>query len=264
MLRLRLVFIDYDGTLLTDARTVSPATSRALREATDAGLCLIPASGRPLEGLRVQGFEDPQAAIALNGAVVKRRGAVLPVETEPLDPDDVEACLALGRFRNASINLYTASDWFSVESKCPRVRREMHRVSLKPRKLDIGRIPGGVHKILLLAPAPLLDQCEEDLVSRGMATRLRWFRSEDEYLEIGHRHVSKASGAKTVLEWLEPAHTYAIGDGVMDIALFQEVDHGIAVGNASRRVQSHADVVVSSNAMDGVAEALRKILAGEI
>lgn len=264
MPELRLVFVDYDGTLLTDARSVSPATSRALREATDAGLCLVPASGRPLGGLRVPGFEDPPAAIGLNGAVVKRRGEALPVEAAPLDVDDVKGCLALGRFRNASINLYTADDWFSVEPACPRVRQEMHRVGLKPTKLDIGRVPSGVHKILLLAPPPLLGECEGDLVSRGMATRLRWFRSEGEYLEIGHRRVTKGSGVKTVLEWLEPAYAYAIGDGVMDIALFQEVDIGIAVGNASRLVQSHADVVVGSNAMDGVAEALRKILAGEI
>jgi Cof subfamily protein (haloacid dehalogenase superfamily) len=264
MPRLQLVFVDYDGTLLTDARVVSPTTRRALREAADAGLCLVPASGRPLDGLSVPGLEDPEAAIGLNGAVVQRRGGVLAIEAESLDPDDVESCLALARRKRASANLYTAKSWFAVDPGCHWVRREMCRVGLSATRLDTAHIPFGIHKALLLGSVSILDKCEDDLATRGMGERLRWFRSEDEYLEIGHRSVTKATGARAVRDWLGPVRTYAIGDGVMDVAMFQVVDVGIAVGNASRFVQRHADAVVGSNVMDGVAEALSKILAGEI
>jgi hydroxymethylpyrimidine pyrophosphatase-like HAD family hydrolase len=102
------------------------------------------------------------------------------------------------------------------------------------------------------------------MVAWGMEDRLRWFRSEAEYLEIGRRSVTKATGAEAVRDWLKPARTYAIGDGAMDVAMFETADVGVAVGNASGFVRQHADVVVGSNVMDGVAEALSKILAGEI
>jgi Cof subfamily protein (haloacid dehalogenase superfamily) len=250
--------------LLTHARIVSPATRRALRDAANAGLCLVPASGRPLDGMRVSGLEDPEAAIGLNGAVARSRGGVREIEAEPLDARDVRACLALAYNARASANLYTTKDWFAVDPGCHRVRREMRRVGLSAMRLDAVRIPAGIHKVLLLGPAQVLDRCEAHLAAGGMEDRLRWFRSEAEYLEIGRRSVTKATGAEAVRNWLKPVRTYAIGDGVMDVAMFETADVGVAVGNASGFVRQHADVVVSSNVMDGVAEALSKILAGEI
>lgn len=261
---MRLVFVDYDGTLLNEARIVSRNTRRALREAVAAGLYLVPASGRPLDGLHVPGLEDPEAAIGLNGAVVRRRGGALDIEAEPLDPEDLESCLALARAKHASANLYTAKEWYAVDPECLRVRREMRRVGLSATRLKTSCAPFGVHKALLLGPASNLDECEGDMARKGMGRRLRWFRSEGEYLEVGRRSVTKATGARAVCDWLEPARTYAIGDGLMDVAMFQATDVGIAVGNAPRSVQRHADLVVGSNNMDGVAEALSKILTGEI
>ena len=260
----QLVFVDYDGTLLTDARLVSPATRRALRDAAEFGLPLVPASGRPLDGLCAAGLENPVAAIGLNGAVVWSRRGAQTIEAESLETRDVQACLMVARQRGASANLYTVKEWYAVDPGCPKVRREMRRVGLSPKKLDRDSTPFGVHKVMVLWLPPILDRCEADIADMGLMKRLGWFRSESEYLEIGRRSVTKATGAKAVCDWLDPVRTYAIGDGVMDVAMFQAVDVGIAVGNASRFVQQQADVVVGSNVMDGVAEALRRIMAGQI
>ena len=54
----------------------------------------------------------------------------------------------------------------------------------------------------------------------------------------------------------------AIGDGLNDIELVREAGLGIAMGNASPEVMAVADRVTTGHEVDGVAEAIDRILCG--
>jgi hypothetical protein len=59
---------------------------------------------------------------------------------------------------------------------------------------------------------------------------------------------------------LELSEVAAIGDGPNDLEMLNEVGFAIAMGNASDRVKSAANLVVSTNDNAGVAEAVDTIL----
>ena len=49
---IKAIALDIDGTLTNDRKVVTPRTKMALLAAQDAGVKLILASGRPVQGLR--------------------------------------------------------------------------------------------------------------------------------------------------------------------------------------------------------------------
>jgi hydroxymethylpyrimidine pyrophosphatase-like HAD family hydrolase len=55
--------------------------------------------------------------------------------------------------------------------------------------------------------------------------------------------------------------TAAVGDDVNDLDMVSKAGLGIAMGNASEEIRRAADVVVGPNTQDGLAQALRYILA---
>jgi hydroxymethylpyrimidine pyrophosphatase-like HAD family hydrolase len=59
---------------------------------------------------------------------------------------------------------------------------------------------------------------------------------------------------------VELADVAAIGDAPNDLEMLKAVGFAIAMGNASDRVKSVADLVVTTNDDAGVAEAVDKIL----
>jgi Cof subfamily protein (haloacid dehalogenase superfamily) len=263
-LSVRVVFVDYDGTLLSDSRDVSDVTRQALRAARCAELRVVPASSRPLMGLRIPGIDEHDAAIPRNGAVVQRRGITTLLEADPLQGRAVQRCIDIGGARGVSISLYTSKNWLADDVANPCVKREQDRVAFAPIPLEPMRAPARIQNILLSGERNSLDACERDMARPELHHDVHWFRSEPEYLEVGRRGVTKATGIKMVNGWMGPTRTYAIGDGESDIPMFGEVDVAIVVGNASEDVRIHVDLVVGTNAEDGVAEALEQIVAGRI
>jgi hydroxymethylpyrimidine pyrophosphatase-like HAD family hydrolase len=184
-------------------------------------------------------------------------------DAPPLHAGDVDKILAAVAPFRCAVNLYSAGRWYTSNSADPRVRDEAQRLGVSPDAFDNG-LAHEFHKILLLAGPDVLSRCERVLQDIPPATRLRWFRSEPSYLEIGRADVTKGGGALVVKDWLQPRRTYAIGDGYSDITLFRAVDVAIAVANAPRVVRDAAHVTVASNDADGVAEAITRILDGEL
>lgn len=260
-----IVFLDYDGTLLTPRDDISNVTRAALNRALAAGVRVIPASGRPLVGLHLRGGPRLEVAIALNGAVVRKQLDGSPWETEEIPACDVRACVDLARALGVQVNVYTACAWFADLPTHPRVLSEQRRIGARPSQLRGGRLGlRGVHKVLLLGPATDLDPFDGLLASVETTTELQSFRSNPACLEIGRADVSKRTGIDVVRGWVGPGRTYAIGDGPPDVAMFECVDVAIAMGNAPKAVKNRADVIMRPNHASGVADALNSIARGAL
>jgi Cof subfamily protein (haloacid dehalogenase superfamily) len=259
----KLVFVDFDGTLLDSKRRLTPTTRAAVEWAVESGVVIVPASSRPLAGLRLASGPEFDMAIALNGAVVQRRADEPPSEQEPMSEDDVATCLTLGRRLSLCCNVYTAGEWFTYPGGHQRAAEEERRIGVRPRPLVFGCLPQAVHKVLFLGARRELDRYEERLrTETDLIGRLNIFRSEASYLEIGRHDVSKGVGLRTVQKWCPARRTYAIGDGHADLAMFSAVDVAIAVDNALASVKERAHRVCPGNDADGVRDALGYIIEG--
>jgi 3-deoxy-D-manno-octulosonate 8-phosphate phosphatase KdsC-like HAD superfamily phosphatase len=78
--------------------------------------------------------------------------------------------------------------------------------------------------------------------------------------------VNKRTGLKEALDELEvsPHNAVAIGDGENDHALLSFVECGAAVANALPFLKEHADVVMLSNAGNGVIELIERLVADDL
>jgi Cof subfamily protein (haloacid dehalogenase superfamily) len=258
-----VVFVDYDGTLLTPRRTISSATRTALTRAVKAGVEVVATSSRPLAGVHSLGGPHLGIVVALNGAVVRRDRDTPTWEAPSMRARDTEFCVSHACALNLCANVYTTFRWLSTSPSDTRVIEEQRRTGVCAEPL-VRKPPQGVHKVLVLGEPTQLDTCEERLASGETVAQLAWFRSEPTYLEIGRADISKATGVDVVRRWLAPERTYAIGDGHSDIAMFRVVDVAIAVANASQHVRDAASIVVGTNEDDGVADALYRIMQGDI
>jgi Cof subfamily protein (haloacid dehalogenase superfamily) len=258
-----VVFVDYDGTLLTASRELSQGTSVALANAAAAEVTVVPASSRPLAGLQVGDFE-PGASIALNGAVVRDAGAGALSEAKPIAPFDVGLCAELCEQFGLCFNLFASHEWLSADPADPLSRLERSRTGVEPLPLDGQHGFDEAHKLLLLGESNRLDACERRLAELRADQRLSWFRSDPRYLEINRRGVNKGRGVELLSASLGASGTVAIGDGDTDLPMFAAVDLAIAVGNATESVRTAADLVVAPNDSDGVAQALTEVLKGRL
>lgn len=86
---IKLLALDLDGTVLNNAKHITPVTRAALEAAIAAGVTVIPASGRPMTGLCEEFLSIPGVEYALtsNGAAVYRLRDNQPIYTNYLDTD---------------------------------------------------------------------------------------------------------------------------------------------------------------------------------
>ncbi|XIF19793.1 MAG: Cof-type HAD-IIB family hydrolase [Acetilactobacillus jinshanensis] len=66
--------------------------------------------------------------------------------------------------------------------------------------------------------------------------------------------VSKQLGIKILLKklGLDGVPTYAFGDGLNDIEMFNQVSHSVAMGNGLKPCKAHAEFITDTNDRDGI------------
>lgn len=54
--------------------------------------------------------------------------------------------------------------------------------------------------------------------------------------------------------------TYAFGDGINDLALFEACDYGIAMGNAREELKEKATFISTKNTENGIVNGLKNLI----
>jgi len=72
-MKIKLIAVDLDGTLLNDKQEISYETKEALQKASRSGIKIVPCSGRPFPGIKeyldqLDLQDHNQYAVAFNGA----------------------------------------------------------------------------------------------------------------------------------------------------------------------------------------------------
>ena len=103
-----------------------------------------------------------------------------------------------------------------------------------------------------------LDDARKILLKENLEVSL----SDSLYaFHINSKGIDKGTGFQEIMKRLSilSDDVIAIGDSATDIPLFKIAKTSIALGNSSVDVQSHATMIVSGHAGDGVIEALDKL-----
>ncbi|MFI1312197.1 HAD family hydrolase [Streptomyces albidoflavus] len=262
----KLVATDLDGTLLRPDDTVSERTREALAAATAAGAAHIVVTGRSVawtrhvlddlgyEGIAVcgQGAQVYHAGEQrlLTSLTMDRRLAVLAIEKIEAETGPLHLAAA----RDGLHGEVLIGPGYQVQdgplASIPSTDRDslwaepISKVYLQHSTLDDDELAAAALRIA------------GDLVGVVMAGP-----GVVELLPLG---LSKATGLSLAARRLgtKGAETIAFGDMPNDIPMFGWAGHGVAMANAHRELKAVADELTTSNAEDGIAVVLERLLTG--
>lgn len=266
-MRLRLVIMDMDGTLLERHRRVADDTAAVIRRAAARGVRFVLASARaPCSALpfhRGLGLDTPLCCF--NGALVRTDAG----ETWVADPLPVETAARLADWCGER-GLYAkvfGDDVFFVGSATGETAS--YSASYLVPFAEVGDLAGFIRRVglapfaFVVHTAPgLVRRLEEEVRSR-FAGAVSCHVPNDHALHLSSPRSSKLTAACLIAGRLGVAQRecLAVGDGDNDVELIRWAGVGAAVGNASPVLAAAADYVAEARESAGVAEVLRRFLA---
>ena len=275
----RIVALDLDGTLLDSQKRLTPVCRDALARAADAGVEIVPTTGR-FFGMMPEAVRDlpfVRYAITINGAEVfdRREGRAIVREEIPLataieimkmlDCHDViyDCYRSDWGWMTASMQ-ERAADYATDEHYLAMVRGFRRPVPELKAHLAETAAEGDVQKIMLFSrrspeSAALALRSLADEVAAAFP-QISVTSSTRNNLELNIRSANKGNALRRLAEHLglTLANCVAFGDGLNDLSMIEAAGVGVAMANAVPEVKSAAKYIAPSNDEDGVAKGIDK------
>lgn len=263
-MRYKMLVLDLDDTLLRDDYTISERNRMRLIEAQQMGVKVVLASGRPtpamlqyVEILQLDQFES--YLISFNGAVVTdiAGGGILfdkslsRSEVLSLYDFSVENDLHIITYSDRGVISETDSPYIDIEIKLTG----MAHCKVESFQQEIGE---SAVKCILLGEPSYLVAMEQKLKSQY--PHLSISRSKPFFLEVMPNGVDKAASLHFIADRLgiQSNEVIAVGNAGNDLSMIEYAGLGVWVDNVPSELRSKADLIVSSNMEDGVAEVVEK------
>ena len=271
---MKLIALDLDGTLLTTDKELTAQNEAALRRAAEAGIEIVPATGRFYEAIpeQVRALPYIHYAITINGAQVRELRTARPLLRAEIP---LERALALMGFLDALPVIYDCyqDDWgWMTQSHYDRsAEYAPHRYSLEmlqkfrtpvpELKAHLARTGHDVQKVqaFFLDPA-LRIRTMADLSARF--PDLAVTSSVPRNLEFNSVAAQKGRALLGLAAYLgiPPEETMAFGDDLNDVSMLRSAGLGVAMANAAPEAKAAADARTASCDENGVARALERLL----
>lgn len=262
----KLIAIDMDGTLLNNAKQISLRTYNTIQDAKSAGIKIVLASGRPLEGLRpyleylgLTGDDD--FVISYNGSLVQRVGNGEVIHQTSLRGSDAKILQKVATQLDVFIHAFSTkgdlithqhNQWTDIESLLN---------GIPVSETDFQQIEDNdpLIKIMMVAGETALDNAIANLPA---ALRLDYtvVRSAPYFLEFLHLDSNKGVGVAHLADILGIAaeQVMCIGDAENDHHMLKFAGLSVAMENGSPETKALADYIAPNNDQDGVAVAIEK------
>ena len=262
----RLLAIDLDGTLLTPLphKHITPRTYKALRQAADAGMIIVIATGQTLSVLQNVCAELPLSApqIIENGAIIADINSGIIFHEQLIPPELILPALSALR----ALSLYRAYHTLHrvyVDKDTPRARN-WYRPPVPPviEIKDVASLYSlSCIKVAGIGEESTLREKRREL-ERIFDRKLYVAQSSFDIIELLHPEVSKGNALSVIATDLhiKPEDIVAFGDNHNDIGMLRLAGLGVAMGNAHEEVKVAADYVALSNAEDGVATVIEDLV----
>jgi Cof subfamily protein (haloacid dehalogenase superfamily) len=262
--KISLVLADVDGTLVTADKVLTSRARAAVKALHSAGIAFAITSGRPPRGMEM--LIDPLAlrtpVAGFNGGIFVEPDMTI-MEEHVLAADVAKRALEVILRNGMDAWVYTGEDWLVRDRNAPHVAREQWTVKFAPTvRNDFDEVLGNVVKIVGVSDDyELVARCEKD-AQDTLGDGASAARSQPYYLDVTHPDANKGTVVMTLSKLLSvPTSKIAtIGDMPNDVLMFRNSGLSIAMGNASRDVQSRADLVTASYEAEGFAKAIERFI----
>ena len=267
-MKIQLVAIDLDGTLLNSEKEITESTATIIRAAREvAHVRVVLATARPprtvMPFYSLLGLDTPM--INYNGALVHEPDSGRIILHRPLEAKIAREIASLGRemFPDILVSAEVLDNWYTdrVEDGW---RSETSRLSNSYTVAPLSQwLNQPITRLHLLGRRQWLDDIRAEIKVR-MPRRASIAWSETSMLQIMNPTAGKRSALRTVAAemGLQASEVMPIGDNANDAGMLQWAGVGVAMANASPRARSVADYVTDANDADGAANAIAKLIVG--
>ncbi len=266
-MKIKMVAIDLDDTLLDSRHTIPPSCIRAIQRVKAQGVYVVLATGRmfraALPYAQQLGLDLP--LITYQGALVKNSSSGDVWYERPLSIELALELIEFLEFNRMDYHIY-CNDQIYTRKMMPVLQTHARVTGIEP--IITQDIRGLVLKTPPLEIMAVLEQGGqlEDLAlwlreKYGPLLHLTPFKYNT--LEIMDADATKARALAAVAAALEiqAQEVMAIGDSHNDLPMIEWAGTGVAVGNAHPQVKAAADYITGSNDEAGVIQALEKFIS---
>lgn len=272
-MKYKLLVLDVDGTLLNEEKVISKRTLSALLKVQQTGVRIALASGRPTYGLLpiakslelglyggfILSYNGSQIINAKNGEILFER-RINPEMIPYIEKKAVKNNFALFTYHDDTL-LTNSPDNVHVQEEAA-----LNNLKIITEEEFSTAIDFAPCKCMLVSDDEEALTGLENHWKKRLDGVLDVFRSEPYFLEVVPCSVDKDNTLAVLLEYLgiQRDEVMAIGDGVCDVTMIQMAGTGVAMGNSVESVKICADYTTDTNANDGVAQAVEKLILTEI
>ena len=265
-MRIHLVAIDLDGTLLNSAKEITDTTAAILRTAREAaGVHIVLATARPPRSVMpfytLLDLDTPM--INYNGALVYDPPSQRVVMHRPIPVRTAREIVSLARrmYPRVLVSVEILDRWYTDRVDL-RYTTETGRLV---RPDVVGPIQQwltqSITKLLLLGEDKKLTEIAL-AVRRQLPHQVAIVQTEGHLLQVMHATVSKAQALRVVAGELgvTAEQVMAIGDNANDVGMLRWAGIGVAMANAAPEAIRAADYVTDHHDADGAAKAILDLI----
>ncbi|RKN77967.1 Cof-type HAD-IIB family hydrolase [Ulvibacterium marinum] len=263
-MKYKAIFIDVDGTLLTDELIISSGTKEVLGKLNKQGILISIVTARP-PGASLPYYNElgvtENPIICFNGALIMQNNMVL--HEEVIGAMEIMQIINEVKNFNINISLYKHHDWYTNQIDY-WIKQEVQITHAKVTKIDFDLLISSnfyANKLLLMGQPFEISNVETHLKNIGF-DYLNIHKSKPTYLEIMNNSASKSRGIEGIIKVLDITadEIITIGDNFNDIDMFLLARTSIAMGNAPEEVKKYATIVTDNNNSDGIRKALNNLI----
>lgn len=268
------IFFDLDGTALTTDKRLSEANYRALEKAAEAGVWVIPATGRLYDGMpeEIRSLPFVKYAVTVNGAQVWDVDAARSLKSEEIPTkraieifdilhafDGVYDCYA-GGWGYMERDMYDRAEDYVIDPAFLRMVKTL-RKPVDDIRAYVSEHFATIQKVQMFFHSPEEHRRATEHL-RAVLTDCCVSSSVKQNIEINIKAANKGEGMRFICEYLGVPieNTLAFGDGSNDLTMLRAAGVGVAMKNAAPEVIAAADRVTDTNDSDGVAKGVEKWL----
>ncbi|MCI7240038.1 Cof-type HAD-IIB family hydrolase [Aerococcus suis] len=262
----KLFVFDIDGTLVNDAKEITPKTHAALVKLHDLGYHVVISSGRPFPGVKrvaeMVGGDLVQYASCFNGGLIKDIYSQETLVQSELAPDDVLELLDFAIQHGVDPHYYNDEHVLTpVAPKFDYIHAEEDLSGLSMKVMNPDEEAIHTPKLMFTAPPEILEQAEAQL-PEDYYQRFSIVKSEPYFLEFNPLGVSKGNSLAMLADKLgiKQSEVMTFGDQNNDLSMIEWAGKGVAMGNAITDLKNVADYVTDTNENDGIAQALEEFV----
>jgi len=271
---IKLIALDLDGTLLNSETRISAEDGRALEEAAEKGIVIVPCTGRFYRSMpeELRALPFIRYAILMNGAEIydiSEKKALYSADISSERADEVfsllekEPCIYDCYFDDWGWMQKSMHEKAALYAAGPKYLELLLKFRKPVENLrDYVRERGGsVQKIQCYCRKKedrerAFEKLREKFPDMNITSSL------SNNVEINAHDADKGAVMLKLcgILGIKREESMAIGDGINDITLMEKAGFSVAMGNAIQKLKDSADFITDTNDQSGVGKAIRHLM----